>query len=217
MSKGYFITFEGTDGGGKSTQTGFLAETLRGRGYEVRTICEPGGTLVRDEIRYILKHSIHGKSMTPEAELLMMDAARAQLVREVIHPALADGEIVLCDRFYHSAIDYQWYGRQIDLRRVEDIIDFAVGNTGPYRIYFLHVPIEVGEERRRAGHLTGSMVVRKCRFDAEDREFFRKVEEDYKVLTRADTRIKCINAGRNIEKVREEIWQDVRGCLSILE
>jgi dTMP kinase len=97
---GIFITFEGTEGGGKSTQIGLLAARLRGIGHTVRTLREPGGTPIGEEIRHLLKHSEANRAMTPEAELLLMNASRAQLVREVIRPALAAGEIVLCDRLW---------------------------------------------------------------------------------------------------------------------
>ena len=113
--KGLFITFEGTEGSGKSTQIPILAERLRSFGPSVHTLREPGGTPIGEEIRHTLKHSKANEAMTPEAELLLMNASRAQLVREVIRPALAAGEIVLSDRFYDSTTAYQGYGRQLDL------------------------------------------------------------------------------------------------------
>src|SRR5829696_8238663 len=115
---GCFITFEGTEGGGKTTQITLLAERLRKAGHTVRTLREPGGTPIGEEIRHTLKHSPHNQAMTAEAELLLMNASRAQLVREVIRPALAVGEVVLCDRFYDSTIAYQGYGRGLDLKKV---------------------------------------------------------------------------------------------------
>ena len=111
--KGLFITFEGTEGSGKTTQISLLAERLRSMGYGVRTLREPGGTPIGEEIRHTLKHSPANHAMTAEAELLLMNASRAQLVREVIRPALAAGEMVLCDRFYDSTTAYQGYGRQL--------------------------------------------------------------------------------------------------------
>src|SRR5215208_6672789 len=129
--KGLFISFEGTEGSGKSTQISLLAEHLRAMGHSVRTIREPGGTPIGEEIRHTLKHSAVNDAMTAEAELLLMNASRAQLVREVIRPALEAGEIVLCDRFYDSTIAYQGYGRQLDLELIRNIVDFAVGGTRP--------------------------------------------------------------------------------------
>src|ERR1039458_8361712 len=122
MAKGVFISFEGSEGCGKSTQIELLARHLRAIGHRVRTLREPGGTLIGEEIRHTLKHSKNNHAMTPEAELLLMNASRAQLVREVIRPALAAREAVLCDRFYDSTTAYQGYGRQLDLRMVRSII-----------------------------------------------------------------------------------------------
>src|SRR5205085_8553597 len=118
---GLLITFEGTEGSGKTTQISLLAEHLRSIEFTVRTIREPGGTPIGEEIRHTLKHSADNQAMTPEAEMLLMNASRAQLVREVIRPALAAGEIVLCDRFYDSTTAYQGYGRGLDLRMVQEI------------------------------------------------------------------------------------------------
>src|SRR5690349_21817305 len=120
-----FITFEGTEGSGKSTQVKLLATRLRGLGHPVRTCREPGGTPIGEELRHTLKHSLQNQAMSPEAELLLMNASRAQLVREVIRPALSAGEVVLCDRFYDSTTAYQGYGRQLDLELVKRVIDFV--------------------------------------------------------------------------------------------
>jgi dTMP kinase len=147
---GFFITFEGTEGGGKTTQIQLLAERLRPLGHNVRLLREPGGTPIGEEIRHTLKHSHQNHAMTAEAELLLMNASRAQLVREIIRPALAAGEVVLCDRFFDSTIAYQGYGRELDLRLVRSIIDFAVGETRPDLTLLLNVPLEVSEARRRA-------------------------------------------------------------------
>src|SRR5436189_1507497 len=143
--KGLFITFEGTEGCGKSTQISLLAERLRALGRSVRTLREPGGTPIGEEIRHTLKHSQDNAAMTHEAELLLMNASRAQLVREVIRPALAAGEIVLCDRFYDSTTAYQGHGRQLDLKAVQAMIEFAVGETRPNLTLLLVVPYAVSE------------------------------------------------------------------------
>src|SRR5690348_845826 len=137
---GLFISFEGTEGSGKSTQVSLLAEHLRFEGYTVRTIREPGGTPIGEEIRHTLKHSADNAAMTAETELLLMNASRAQLVREVIRPALAAGEIVICDRFYDSTTAYQGYGRQIDQQTVRTIITIAVGETRPDLTLLLTIP-----------------------------------------------------------------------------
>ena len=151
MAKGLFITFEGTEGCGKSTQIA----TARRPAAQARLSCphrlrEPGGTPIGEEIRHTLKHSQQNHAMTAEAELLLMNASRAQLVREIIRPALAAGKIVLCDRFYDSSIAYQGYGRELDLQSVKSMIDFAVGDTRPNLTLLLSVPVEISEARRAA-------------------------------------------------------------------
>src|SRR5665811_1988789 len=150
MSKGVFITFEGTEGCGKSTQIAALAERLQSLGHRVRQLREPGGTPIGEEIRHTLKHSKDNHAMTSEAELLLMNASRAQLVREVIRPALAAGEIIVSDRFYDSTIAYQGFGRGLDLEKVSAIIEFAVGETKPDLTLLLHVPPEVSAGRLRS-------------------------------------------------------------------
>src|SRR5215469_16443734 len=148
MQRGLFITFEGTEGCGKSTQIELLGRQLRTMGHRVRALREPGGTSIGEEIRHTLKHSKSNAAMTAEAELLLMNASRAQLVREVIRPALAAGEIVLSDRFYDSTTAYQGYGRQLDLKMVKAIIDAAVGETRPDLTLLFHISHEAAEERR---------------------------------------------------------------------
>src|ERR1035438_9387677 len=150
MPKGAFISFEGSEGCGKSTQIEVLARHLRAIGHRVCTAREPGGTLIGEEIRKTLKHSKDNHAMTAEAELLLMNASRAQLVREIIRPALAAGEVVVCDRFYDSTTAYQGYGRGLDLEKVKAIIEFAVGETKPDLTLLLHVPAEVSAERLRS-------------------------------------------------------------------
>src|SRR5580704_9452222 len=146
MAKGFFITFEGSEGCGKSTQVELLAQNIRALGHRVRTFREPGGTPIGEEIRHTLKHSRSNETMTHEAELLLMNASRAQLVREAIRPALAAGEIVVCDRFYDSTTAYQGYGRELDLSLVKSVIDFAVGDTRPNLTLLLQVPLHVSTE-----------------------------------------------------------------------
>src|SRR5580692_6796009 len=148
MQKGLFITFEGTEGCGKSTQVELLVRQLRTHGHHIRALREPGGTAIGEEIRHTLKHSQNNEAMTPEAELLLMNASRAQLVREVIRPALDAGEIVVCDRYYDSTVAYQGYGRQLDLDMVRSVIAVAVGNTRPNLTLLLTVTREISELRR---------------------------------------------------------------------
>jgi dTMP kinase len=208
MSKGLFITFEGTEGCGKSTQIALLAERLRALGQRVRTLREPGGTLIGEEIRHTLKHSEHNHAMTAEAELLLMNASRAQIVREVIRPALAAGEMVLCDRFYDSTTAYQGYGRELDLEKVKSVIDFAVGGTKPDLTLFLHVPAEVSAERLRSRQSTLGFV--RDRIEEADRKFFERVAHGYGVVAAAEPqRVKFVNGAQPVEVVCATIWDIV--------
>src|SRR5579863_4439928 len=184
MSKGLFITFEGTEGCGKSTQVAALSDRLRALGYRVRTLREPGGTPIGEEIRHTLKHSASNHAMTAEAELLLMNASRAQLVREVIRPALAAGDVVLCDRFYDSTTAYQGHGRGLDLALVKSVIDFAVGDTRPDVTLFLHVPPEVSAERLLSRQSTLPFI--RDRMEEGDKNFFLRVAQGYEAVAAAE-------------------------------
>ena len=224
LVKGLFVTLEGTEGGGKTTQIGLLAQRLRDAGRSVRLLREPGGTPIGEEIRHTLKHSEQNRAMTAEAELLLMNASRAQLVREVIRPALQAGEIVLCDRFYDSTVAYQGYGRQLDLKKVQSVIDFAVGETRPDLTLLLMVPISVSETRRLERQASLLAVPAKTtlgpggvplRFDAPlrdrmeeaDRQFFERVEKGYQAIAAAEPkRVRVLDATRSIDVISAEIW-----------
>ena len=130
-------------------------------------------------------------------------ASRAQLVREIIRPALQAGEIVLCDRFYHSTLAYQGYGRQLDLARVREVIDFAVGDTRPDLTLMLHVPLVVSEQRRKSRPAAQT----RDRFEESDRAFFERVEHGFRALAEADpARIKWVDATQPIPIVTAELW-----------
>lgn len=205
---GVFITFEGTEGGGKSTQIRILAEQLQRAGRACRVLREPGGTPIGEEIRHTLQHSDANRAMTAEAELLLLNASRAQLVREVIRPALAAGEVVLCDRFYDSTIAYQGYGRGLDLARVRTIIDFAVGQTRPALTLLLDVPVEVSEHRRRARR--PALATSRDRMEEADRAFFVRVQEGFHALAKAEPgRVRVIPATGSVEEVSALIWKQV--------
>ena len=206
--KGVFISFEGTEGGGKSTQIGLLAERLQGLGLQVKLLREPGGTPIGEEIRHTLQHSERNEAMTPEAELLLLNASRAQLVREVIRPALARGETVICDRFYHSTLAYQGYGRGLGLGQVRQVIDVAVGETRPERVLLLRVPVGISEARRASRGTTGAPV--RDRMELADREFFERVERGFDRLAAEEPdRIRVIDATRAIEAVAADVWAAV--------
>ena len=202
---GLFITFEGTEGCGKSTQVKLLADRLRSLGYVVHTLREPGGTPIGEEIRHTLKHSHDNAAMTAEAELLLMNASRAQLVREIIRPALAAGEIIVSDRFYDSTTAYQGYGRQLDLKHVETVIEFAVGETKPDITLLVQVPPEVSADRLRSRQANLPFV--RDRIEEADRAFFERVDRGYQAIAAADPdRIKIVNGAHSIADVSVDIW-----------
>lgn len=213
MQRGCFITFEGTEGGGKSTQIQRLAARLTAAGWRVRTLREPGGTPIGEEIRHTLKHSHANAAMTPEAELLLMNASRAQLVREVIRPALTAGEIVLSDRFYDSTVAYQGYGRGLHLTQVRDVIALAVGETRPDLTLWLHVPIAVSEARRKGRDQKHPAV--RDRFEEADRAFFERVEQGFREIAQAEPqRVRGVDATASIDTVESVIWNHVEPLLS---
>jgi dTMP kinase len=211
--KGLFISFEGTEGGGKTTQVALLAEKLRSLGRHVKTFREPGGTPIGEEIRHTLKHSAANHAMTAEAELLLMNASRAQLVRELIRPALNAGEIVLCDRFYDSTIAYQGYGRQLDLAAVRTIIDFAVGDTRPDLTLLFEVPPDVSRERLLARQAT--LPFMRDRLEESDHAFFERVASGYAAIAAAEPRrVRRVDATGSVEQLRQSIWELVEPWLA---
>lgn len=209
---GLLISFEGTEGCGKSTQISLLAERLTRLGRIVKLLREPGGTLIGEEIRHTLKHSSANHAMTAEAELLLMNASRAQLVREIIRPALSAGEIVLCDRFYDSTTAYQGYGRGLDLKLVKSVIDFAVGETRPQLTLMFHVPPEVS--RARLASRQSTLPFMRDRMEEADHDFFERVVKGYEAIVRAEPeRVKIIDASGPVETVSAEIWKQVESLL----
>lgn len=207
-----FITFEGTEGSGKSTHIQLLAESLRRDGSTVRVLREPGGTPIGEEIRHTLKESQQNHAMTAETELLLMNASRAQLVREVIRPALAADEVVLCDRFFDSTVAYQGFGRRLDLKTVRAVIDIAVGETRPNLTFLLAVPIAVSEARRRDRQDHGP--VGRDRIEEADRGFFERVECGFHELARQEPeRIRVIDSTQKIPLVAALIRAEVEALL----
>ncbi len=212
MKQGVFITFEGSEGCGKSTQIEQLARRLRAIGYRVRTLREPGGTPIGEEIRHTLKHSQHNHAMTAEAELLLMNASRAQIVREVIRPALAAGEVVVCDRFYDSTTAYQGYGRQLDPAMVKSVIDIAVGDTRPDMTLLLTVAPEISEFRRAMRQST--LPFMRDRIEEADRKFFERVDQGFAAIAAAEPeRVRVLEASASVESVAAKIWELIRPVL----
>jgi dTMP kinase len=212
VKPGVFISFEGSEGCGKSTQIELLARQMRAIGYRVRTLREPGGTPIGEEIRHTLKHSKNNHAMTAEAELLLMNASRAQLVREIIRPALAAGEVVVTDRFYDSTVAYQGYGRELDLATVRSVIDIAVGDTRPDLTLLLTVAPEISAFRRALRQ--ASLPFMRDRIEEADRQFFERVEKGFAAIAAAEPDRFCVVDGSaSVENVSAKIWQLVRPVL----
>lgn len=200
-----FITFEGGEGCGKSTQAKALWRRLRQQNIPVILTHEPGGTALGHKIRRVLK----GKGKSPissEAELLLFAASRAQLVTEVIQPALQEGKIVICDRFSYSTLVYQGYGRGLNLPTVEMVNSLATQNLKPAIVILLDLPPEQGLTRKRN---------LKDRFELEELSFHRRVREGYLRLAAADPdRWLVIDATLPKGKISEIVWEKVRQLLA---
>jgi len=190
--RGVFISFEGIDGSGKSTQILHLKSMLEGKGFSVIFVREPGGTLVSERIRPILLDK-GSAGMKPEAELLLFEAARAQIVREVIEPALFRGEIVICDRFFDSTVAYQGYARGIDLDTIHKLNDFATGGLEPDITFLLDLPVEDAVKRQgKRGE--------KDRMELEGVAFMQKVRDGFLTHASSKDRMVVLDA-RNEEMV----------------
>ena len=194
-----FITFEGPDGSGKTTQITLLAAYLREQGFPVLTTREPGGTTIGDQIRSCL-HDVGNTEMTAETEILLYSASRAQLVQEVIRPALAEGQIVLCDRFADSTIAYQGYGRGLDLDALSFITRFATGGLKPDLTVLLTLDAEYGLRRRETDGAEMN------RMDLQAAAFYRRVQEGYEALAAAEPeRWVVVDADRPAAAVQRDV------------
>jgi dTMP kinase len=205
-STGKLISFEGPEGSGKSTQITKLAKHLQLLGREVITTREPGGTEIGEQIRNIIVHNSKGDEMCPETELFLFSAARAQLVRQVIAPALAAGTYVLTDRFLDSSTVYQGIARNLASDPVQQINHFAVGNVIPDLTIVLDVPTEVSLARIR---LRASDVP--DRMERENAEFFAKVREGYLLLAKSlPARFHVIDGTQSEAAIEKDIWATVQ-------
>ena len=199
-SSGLFITFEGSEGCGKSTQIRRMADRLRALGREVLTLREPGGTPIGESIRNLLQYDEKAAAMTPEAELLLFAASRAQLVREVIRPTLERGAIVLCDRFLDSTTVYQGVARALSRHDVAAINEFAIGVTVPDLTLLLD--LDATEGRRRAAVRKGPV----DRMEQEGSDFYEAVRHGYLELAQGDPhRFAIIDASASEEVVESAI------------
>jgi dTMP kinase len=198
-----FITFEGSEGSGKSTQIELLAAHLRDKDYRVVTTREPGGTRIGEQVRLCL-HDVSNTEMTPAAEALLYSASRAQLVEELIRPALEDGAIVISDRYSDSTLAYQGYGRQQDLEALSTITAFATGGLKPDLTLFLDVSVADGLSRRSENDSEVN------RMDLQALAFYERVRAAYLALADSEPdRWVIVDANRPVG----EVQRDVRDCV----
>jgi dTMP kinase len=203
MEKGLFITFEGPEGAGKSTQIRLVKEYLEQKGLPSITVREPGGTLLGDRIREILLSPESGE-MAQRSEILLYAASRAQLVEKVIFPALTRGDIVLCDRYVDSSIAYQGYGAQWEICDIVQINKWATGGLKPQRTYLLDLPVELGQKRIQ---IRGN---KKDRMELKEKMFHERVRSGFLSLSdREPDRFRVIDARMTEKAVFQEIVSDL--------
>lgn len=197
-----FITLEGPDGSGKTSHMKPLAEWLEGQGYRVHTAREPGGTAISEQIRAVI-HDLKNTEMHPHTETLLYQAARAQIVEQVIRPKLAEGWIVLCDRYADSTLAYQGYGHQQNLEEVRALIRYATGGLVPDLTILLDVDVEVGLKRKTKSDEWN-------RLDAYDLEFHQRVRAGYLDMAKQEPgRWVVVDAGKEWEKVQKQLRRTI--------
>ena len=194
-----FITLEGPDGSGKTSHVKPLAEWLEGQGYRVHTAREPGGTAISEQIRNVL-HDLKNTEMHPHTETLLYQAARAQIVEQVLRPKLAEGWIVLCDRYADSTLAYQGYGHQQNMDEVRALVRYATGGLQPDLTLLLDVDAETGLRRRQTGGGEWN------RLDAYELEFHCRVREGYLEMAQQDP-------GRWVLVDATQPWEQVQQAL----
>ena len=208
QARGVFLTLEGPEGSGKSTQIAFLGTALRKAGYSVAYTREPGGTKLAETIRGTLLSASSEEPIAPETEAFLVLAARSQHVTHFIRPALAKGSIVLCDRFADSTFAYQGFGRRLSLSWLQTANHAATSGLMPHLTLLLDVPVSVGLARRRRASGKPN------RLDQESTRFHMRVRKGFLTLaSRTPRRIKVINANRPAPMVRAEIEAVVLGWL----
>lgn len=202
---GYFITFEGSEGCGKTTQIEALAKALEAQGKTILITREPGGTLIGEKIRNLLQDPSHKNDISDMTELLLFSASRAELITSRIQPALARGEIVICDRFYDSTFVYQGLGRAIDMNIVEQLNQITVGTLKPDLTILLDLDAKIGIERaksRQSGELD--------RIENESLAFFEAVRNGYLELAKKEPeRFKTIDGLLSVDAIKKIIWDTV--------
>lgn len=203
-----FITLEGLEGSGKTSHIPPLAEFLRGKGRVVFSTREPGGTSISEQIRDIL-HDLKNVEMHPRTETLLYQAARAQIVEQVVKPRLAAGEIVISDRYYDSTIAYQGYGRQQDLEQVRGLVRYATGGLTPDLTILLDLDVEVGLRRKKQNQSEWN------RMDDHEVEFYKRVRAGYLEMAKAEPqRWSVVNAGQKWDDVQAELRRVILKRLS---
>jgi dTMP kinase len=209
---GFFVTFEGPEGSGKTTQIELLAEHLRTLGHDVVMTREPGGTPIGDQIRAIV-HAVENTAMVAETEILLYSASRAQLVQQVVRPALAADKVVLSDRYADSTMAYQGYGRGLELAALRQITRFATGGLEPDLTMYLDCPVEEGLRRKQKAMAQSAGEWN--RLDRETVAFHRRVRQGYLTLATAEPeRWLVLDAGQPVESLHEEIRSAVRNALA---
>lgn len=205
-----FITLEGLDFSGKSTQATVLVERLRGTRAVVHFLREPGGTEISERIRDILLDK-KNLAMEDAAELLLFSAARSQLVKEVIVPALRRGEIVVCDRYYDSTTAYQGYGRELPLDAVMSINRLATEGVDPDLTFFIDIPVdEIGRRKKKAGMMFDRM-------ESSGRAFYGRVRDGYhEIAKREAQRFIIIDGTQDIDEIARHIWKVVEKKLTVI-
>jgi dTMP kinase len=203
-----FITFEGPDGSGKTTQIALLADHLAKQGYSILRLREPGGTRIGEQIREVLHNHDHNE-MHPHAEVLLYSAARAQIVAEVIRPALEAGKVVLCDRFFDSTFAYQGYGHQLDFEALKAITRFATGGLQPDLTIYIDLDPMEGLRRRQ-----DDQTAEWNRLDALGEAFHRRVHEGYQQLIQEQPdRWLRVDGTQSIEAIQARVRELVAGRL----
>lgn len=216
VKRGKFITFEGLDGSGKSTHLNRLADVLRADGFEVVTAREPGTTATGEQIRNILLNS-RTRGLAPLAELALMFAARAQLIREVIEPSLAEGKFVLVDRFTDSSEAYQGSGRELGSEAVLTVHKAICGGLNPDMTVLMDSDVAASLARaRRRNEKAAEGGADENRFEMENRAFFERVHQGYLVIAKREPkRVYMVDARRDIEVVHGDIVREVRRRLGL--
>lgn len=203
---GVLLSFEGIDGSGKSTQARLLADRLKAAGYETLLVREPGGTALSEHVRaLLLENTDPSLEIDPVAEVLLFSAARAQLVAERIRPALAEGQVVIADRFFDSTTVYQAAGRELSVEWVRALNMQATRGLVPARTYFIDLPLEEAQARR-AAHAADRM-------ETSGTAFFERVRQAYLALTQEEERICQIDGAQPLEAIHETVWADVQSFL----